>query len=410
MTVVITPVGTSLFSNGAENNIQIQQNYQRIEDKSASCWNNNTQYINALRIQIENFINNQGVSASAELQSTQIIQNKLNTDISVHFLASDTISSRLAAEILKDKINEPNNILGNQASAKFNSDTNIGKVDVISHLQVNNTKEFSREGMPNLFERINDILKWEAYAHQNLAINITGGYGATLPYLTIFAQLANVPLYYNFENSDELIMIPKTPLAIDWNLIEKHSGILALIDKGIEAGKWEKFKNENHQAVEALDAFIWRDEDTGACLSSIGEIFWDQYLKSHFVVELGNGIRHDTKNKKVIQDLYRRLNTVLSPDNFTDDKCYNKIRELKDQDDLNHTGPVEDHNIFIFKSTDQGQQRFMYTFEVNDRVITRIRIYDQRGHLTNSEYEEWKEDMKTKHANFVFNMHTFDVI
>lgn len=407
MTVVITPVGTSLFSNAAEENNQIRQYYPSIENTPVSEWDSNPQYINVLKTQSEAFITREGTSATAELQSTEIIQRKLQTDISVHFLASDTIASRLAAEILRDKINEPNNILGEQVSAIFNSDSNEGRIDVIPHLQVNDTKDFSREGMPNLFSRINYIMQWIAGGSQNLAINITGGYGATLPYLTIFAQLENVPLYYNFENSDELILIPKTPLAIDWDLIKKHSGILAIIEKEIDEDKWEKFKNENHEAVETLDAFIWRDEDTGACLSPIGEIFWDQYLKSHFVVELGNGINNDTNNKKVIQELYRRLNTVLSPDKFTDDKCYNRIRE-NDQDDLNHTGPVQDHNIFIFKSTDDAQKRFMYTFVVNGRAITRIKLYDlKHGHLTNKEYKVWKEKIRKTHATITFTTYTY---
>lgn len=407
MKYIITPVGTSLFRNGSETK-NIKTGFDRIEDKPACEWDNNTQYIDSLKFESGNFIRGSGISASAELQSTAIIRDKLEDNIIVHLLASDTIASRLAAEILKDQINDPNNILGDQVSAIFNFDSKKDN-DVIPNLQVNDTIDFSREGMPNLFDRINNIMKWKAYGHENLAINITGGYGATLPYLTIFAQLENVPLYYNFENSPELIVIPKTPLAINWELIESQSSILALIDKGIEAGDWETFEKDNYQAVRSLDAFIWRDEDTGAFLSPIGEIFWDQYLKSHFVVEWEEDISQDTKNIKVIQDLYRRLNKVLYPDNFTDDKCYNKIRELGDQDDLNHTGPVTDHNIFIFKSTDQGQKRFMYTFKVNDRTITRIKIYDIKyQHLNQQQYETWKKKIRGTHANITFTTSTYE--
>ena len=313
MTFVITPVGTSLFTNGSEHNRTIKQNYTRIEDKPEFEWNTNTTSINALRTQSESFILTQRTSASAELQSTAKIQSALNSDITVYLLASDTIASRLAAEILRDQINSPHNILGERIIAEFNPDP---RVDVIRNLQVNDARDFSREGIPNLFHRINYIKDWEAGGSQNLAINITGGYGATLPYLTIFGQLESVPLYYNFEDSDELIVIPQAPLAIDWNLIEKHYNILTQIDKSIEASDWHNFKSNNYQVVEELDAFIWRDDSVGACLSPIGVIFWDQYLKNHFIVDLANSITRTSQIDNAIQDLYRRLNSVLRPDHL----------------------------------------------------------------------------------------------
>lgn len=409
MTVVITPIGTSLFTNGSETNSNIKHRYQSIEDKPASEWNNNLNYINVLKRVSETFINQAGISASAELQSTQLIQNHFQSDIIVHLLASDTIASRLAAEILRDQINGPNNILGDQVEAIFNSDPVVGTVDVIANLQVSNSTDFSREGMPNLFHRINYIKDWEAGGSQNLAINITGGYGATLPYLTIFGQLERVPLYYNFEDSTALIVIPQAPLAIDWNLIENYYDLLTQIDKGIEASDWRGFKEANHQPVEELDAFIWSDNSVGACLSPIGVIFWDQYLKNRFIVDLATSITRTPQIDNAIQDLYKRLNSVLRPDHLNLVDCYNTIRGLGHNDDLNHTGQVDRADIFIFKSTDEDQIRLMYTFEVNGRAITRIKIYDQRGHMNNEQYNEWKEGMRCNHSTIVFATHTFDI-
>ena len=409
MTFVITPVGTSLFTNGSEHDRIIKQNYTRIEDKPESEWNINTASINALRTQSERFILTQRTSASAELQSTAKIQSALNSDITVHLLASDTLASRLAAEILRDQINAPHNILGGNIVAKFNPDPRAGHIDVIRNLQVNDAKDFSRDGMPNLFHRINYIKDWEAGGSQNLAINITGGYSATLPYLTIFGQLESVPLYYNFEDSDELIVIPQAPLAIDWNLIEKYYDVLTQLDKGIKASDWPDFKDDNYEPVEELDAFIWWDNSVGACLSPIGIIFWERYLKSHFVVELEEHVRNDTIFKRMVQELYRRLNSVLSPNGFTSPNCYNEIRRLGDDHDLNHTGPVRDHDIFIFKWTDDVQRRLMYSFEVNGRAITRIKIYDRRDqHMNNRQYDQWKDQISEKHPTIVFTTHTFE--
>ena len=408
MTVVITPVGTSLFTNN-----QARTGFSRIEDKPASEWNDNSRYINALKTHSEKFIRDEKTSASAELQSTAVIQDKLEDNIIVYLLASDTIASRLAAEILMDQINPPNSILGEQVTAEFNADPAEGGIDVIRNLQVEDSVSFSREGMPNLFQRINYIKNWKAGGSQNLAINITGGYGATLPYLTIFAQLEGVPLYYNFKDEKELITIPRVPLTINSDLIESHAGVLAQIANHIDnPTRWRVFKSENEKAVKELSAFIWEDDDLGAELSPMGNIFWNDYLKRHFIVDLPpSGSRGEIDEPvidQVIRELYVRLNDALRPNYLTPASCYKRLRELGHNDDLNHTGQVSGQDIFIFKSTDHGQVRLMYTFVVNGRTITRLTIFDSRGHMSTEEYTAWKKKFETP-PEINFETYTFDV-
>ncbi len=403
MTVVITPVGTSLFTNGSETNNQIQTGFGRIEDKPASEWDDNSRYINALKTHSETFIRDQKTSASAELQSTAVIRDKLKDNITVYLLASDTIASRLVAEILMDQINPPNSVLGDKVTATFNPDD-----DVIRHLQVNNTVSFSREGMPNLFQRIHYIKDWEAGGSQNLAINITGGYGATLPYLTIFAQLEGVPLYYNFKDEKELITIPRVPLTINSDLIESHAGVLAQIADHMDNPTcWRVFKSKNEQAVKELGAFIWEDDDLGAELSPMGNIFWNDYLKSHFIVNLPSSMSRGAIDE-VIRELYGRLNDALRPNYLTPASCYKRLRELGHNHDLNHTGQVSGQDIFIFKSTDHGQVRLMYTFVVNGQTITQFTIFDSRGHISNQEYTDWKREFETP-PEIEFDTRTFNV-
>lgn len=268
MTVVITPVGTSLFTNN-----QTQIGFCRIEDKPASKWDGNSRYITALKTHSETFIRDQKTSASAELQSTAKIQNTLNRDITVYLLASDTIASRLAAEILSGNVAA--GILGGQVSVKFNPEQ-----DVISGLQVNNRKIFLKKGMNTLIRRIDQINLRITASGQSLAINITGGYGASLPYLTIYAQLKSVPLYYNFEDSNELIEIPHSPLTIDWNAIGPHFDVLQKIDNAEAINNWETFKKVHYEAVAILGPFIWVDQsDNSAYVSPLGEAFWDECLK-----------------------------------------------------------------------------------------------------------------------------------
>ena len=413
MKVVITPVGTSLFTNGSETNNRIQTGFGRIEDKPASEWAKNIRYINQLKEESENFINGHGISASAELQSTAVIRDKLDDNMIVYLLASDTIASRLAAEILRDRINPPDSVLGNQITAKFNADPATVGIDVIRNLQVEDAVSFSREGMPKLFQRINYIKDWEAGGNQNLAINITGGYGATLPYLTIFAQLKDVPLYYNFEGESELITIPRVPLTIDSDLIESRADVLVQIaDHMDDPTRWSVFKSQNEQVVKELSAFIWEDDDLGAELSPMGNIFWNDYLKHHFIVKLPpSGSRGDIEETiidEAIRELYKMLNDALRPSYLTPETCYDRLRELGHNHDLNHTGQVHGQDIFIFKSTDLEQVRLMYTFVVNGQTITQLTIFDSRGHMNNEGYRVWKQEFVIP-PEINFETYTFDI-
>ena len=273
MTLVITPVGTSLFTNGLETNTNIGTGFQHIKSSRATAPAHNARRINQLRKGCEAFIRNEKSAASAELQSIAKIQNTLQTDIKVRLIASDTVASKLAAEIISGNV--AGSILGHQITVEFDQNQ-----DVIEGLQVDNRKDFLKKGMINLIDRIQQINSPLAANDESLAINITGGYGATLPYLTIYAQLKNVPLYYNFEDSNELIDIPPSPLSIDWDKIDPYFDVLERIESGDALGKWAAFEKNNYVAVEKLGTFIWVDKrDNSAYLSPLGEVFWDECLK-----------------------------------------------------------------------------------------------------------------------------------
>lgn len=272
MTVVVTPVGTSLFTNGAKSDNDIAGYFEEIKEHRESDWNDYSPYIRPLKTRSEAFIRNQGASASAELQSTVKIWDTLEGNIKVHLLASDTVASRLVAEILRGNV--ANSVLSENRTANVTVNFNDNQ-DVIKGLQVQNRTEFLKEGMTNLINKI-QYIREIAGDGQTLAINITGGYGASLPYLTIFAQLERIPLYYNFEDSNELITIPSTPLVIDQDLIERYFNVLTEIENVIETEEWPQFKQENYNVVTELDAFI--DEvEGGAFLSPIGQIFLEKY-------------------------------------------------------------------------------------------------------------------------------------
>ena len=193
MTVVITPVGTSLFTNGAEVDTDIKDYFADIEDLRESDWEG-CDVLDHLRTASTSFIDLQGTAAAAELQSSQAIRGQLDHNITVRLLATDTVASRLAAEILQ--LNAAK-VLGTQCSVEFDP-----HVDVIKGLQVMYPMEFQHQGLPNLDNRLDSIYRPAADNNHNLAINITAGYGAFVPPLVHFShRIGGVPLYYHFKDS-----------------------------------------------------------------------------------------------------------------------------------------------------------------------------------------------------------------
>ena len=417
MITLVTPVGTSLFTNYLDKDPTdhfFSSNYDTIKNCPATEWSSYKIEIDDLRTNILTFIKKFDVKASAELQSIANIQDKLNDNITVHLLASDTIASRLAAEILQKK----SAVLGAKVTVKFNDAD-----DVIKGLQVEDPEAFSGEGMTNLIQRINSISGGLVGSQTlaitgNFAINITGGYKATLPYLTILAQLERVPLYYNFEDTDALIQIPQAPLVVDWASIERYSDILGQIDEGIEG--WQKFERENSQAVQDLEAFIEVTPEL-TYLSPIGQIFWNHYQR-YFVADLPSGsyFSYTRPERQLIdqavEELYGRLDSALGPTGFDSESCYEYIRgeELGNDHDLNHGADVPEQNIFgnrdifIFKSTAKKHIRFLYTFKVKAypievsgqktcrSEITRITIFELYCHDFNHEtyIPDWQKKFR----------------
>jgi sugar-specific transcriptional regulator TrmB len=238
------------------------------------------------------------------------------------------------------------------------------------------------EGMSNLIKKVDEISKgsWE-----NVIINITGGYKATIPYLTILGQINRCPIYYIFEDTDALIKISPTPISINWGIFEKYSHILEKFEKGIDQlNEFKKDYSEYDQFYEELKSLIWIDNQLQlAELNPIGKIFWQLYQKN-IIVYIPTQSQyfklpqpHKRRIENAVRELYGRLKTFLKNEK-NKSSCIKKIINLTDQNDLRH-GPVidEEEGVFIFKSTNETHIRLLYSFNLSPiGEVTSIIIYD----------------------------------
>jgi len=218
MKKVITFVGTSLLENYNDENMNgIFNNYfSALKDKDFNDYENEKSRIKYLRSKLSNWVKNKDknelINFCAEVKSIFKICEEINDNIEIYFLTSDTILSNIAFEVIKE----------NWKSLPYLSSLEIHPVDkenaVIKDLQINDRDRF-KNGLINLINRIDSISQgyWE-----NIVFNITAGYKAVIPYLTILAQINKCPIYYIFENTDTLMNIPFIPIDVQWNVFKKN--------------------------------------------------------------------------------------------------------------------------------------------------------------------------------------------
>ncbi|RMF58781.1 MAG: putative CRISPR-associated protein [Calditrichaeota bacterium] len=232
-----------------------------------------------LRKKIQPWIRNQE-SAAAEIYSLLKLQKKVGKQLEVYLLASETILSRLAVEILYEELQNHQQI----KSVNFDP-----KVDVIPGLQVADPSYFRDTGLLNLMKRINDIVD---NAPKKAIINMTGGFKAVVPFLAIYGQLYGVPTYYIFEEAEELIQIPEFPINFDFSLVEDYYTAFEDANKGnVDKLKTKSaflinLDNDPGKAEKLLENFVRRQlfkiaETEKVSLTVYGKLLFE-YFKTNY--------------------------------------------------------------------------------------------------------------------------------
>ena len=378
--LVITTVGASLIENYRQEHRSLEADYFNLKDEPASKWDNNERRINKVKRALLDWAQPQGETC-AEIKSLFELRQQAGRTIEVRLLATDTVLSRLAAEVLVE-------VLAGTIETFFEPDR-----DVIKGLQIWDRRRFEKEGLINLIGRVEEL----AGTGAELAINFTGGYKALIPYLTIMGQLKNIPLYYIFEDTDELIRLPQAPLTINLGIFEKYSHVLEDLAAGV--CDWQQYRYR-HNIEEDFQACIWEDGDL-AELNAIGRLFWHQY-HNYFLVEVlkGSGyFRENSGNKqeinKALEELYGRLNSRISGNGLqTAAELRAYLDSLPETDDLRH-GEKPDRDKYIFKSTKNSQIRLVYTPDLKPYGLS-LRLFDYlRGNFDHTAYiKQFKEKMQ----------------
>lgn len=260
MKKIITTVGTSILTNYQKDKVKNfygSSEYTSIDTAlksldSVKIWGTNEikplvasdiynddykHYVSHVKETIDGywleFEEKPNIEASAEIKSiTEIANQYSDEDIEIHLIATDTLLSVLSAELIVAWFEEfGRKVLSNYAGIRFQRTQPIfiNQSDsdyVIKDLRITNNDHYQK-GFMNLIEVIEKIKL------DDTVLNITGGYKAIVPILTIYGQIREMPLKYIFDEQElegnaQVVEIGSLPISFDWVVVEALNPFLRI--------------------------------------------------------------------------------------------------------------------------------------------------------------------------------------
>lgn len=163
---------------------------------------------------------------SAETKSLRALKAGSNDE--VFLLHTDTEDGRVCAEVVAGVLADGMKI---QAQAKC-----------VKGLQVEDANAFRRTGVDNLFAMLKEFTSGRAYGSgDEVILNVTGGFKAVVPFVTIFGLLHRIDVVYIFEQSTSLIRLPPLPVQYDYERIKQAEEALRRLREADIMGKEDFF-------------------------------------------------------------------------------------------------------------------------------------------------------------------------
>jgi hypothetical protein len=297
------------------------------------------------------------LDASAEIKSILKIVEELKEDVEVYLLATDTVLSVLACELI-EQFFTPN------GNAYVHDDCKITvtfkpQFDIICDLQVNNSKLF-KAGLTNLIQRLYGISSLDStadtdyYTNKGYILNVTGGFKGIIPFMTIFGQVHRVAVKYIFEDTNELLTIPPIPISIQNSLFDDFGEqFISLEEEGI--GSLSNYSYDFQTKAESCLEIDGSD----ICLSSLGLVLWKKYKASYFIFYASDGVWNDIQKQ---DDIKRILETKFWNENTRNSKTGPKLEHKTVYDDGNNSNRIfyfiDNNSVYIYKTFSENYDEY----------------------------------------------------
>ncbi len=278
--LVISTVGTSLLTNQIDRDTDPDRWSKRIQEtanytsKDVKSYEDVLHIVTELKERTEKklFGDNSEIEeireASAELNGIyglyklydkQLEQGKSD----IHWLiATDTYQGQVTANIVKTFLQKKGL---------------VADIYTPNQLSTVSTESFS-SGIDELLKWLDEIiLGYQAQASYQICFNLVGGFKALQGYANTIGMIYGVEIVYVFENSFEVIKIPRLPIQIDYSVIQPVEFALMASNASV----WIK-RSELQKVPESL-IFTVGDEAT---LSNWGRLIWNKCKLKFFKGDL----------------------------------------------------------------------------------------------------------------------------
>ena len=222
----------------------------------------------------------------AEINSvTDLLKQGFIEQVHHHLLHSDTDGGQVIAKILQFYFQED----GWQVTAHC-----------VEGLRDDDPRAFRTHGLRNLAKIFGERVR-ETGA-DFCAINATGGYKAQIAIAVLMGQALDIPVYYKHERFDAIIPFPPMPVALDFSIWQRGSGMFMVLSKeGIVP--WKQYREDWDERFEPL---VNREEIDGKDyleLSATGQIFHETFRSRFQQIKATSLPRLATENEKQVPNL-----------------------------------------------------------------------------------------------------------
>lgn len=182
-----------------------------------------------------------------------------------YLISSDSKIGKVCAGVIKEYVNQ-------QVFLKMHYE--VKDVEVADGVDAESAGKFKNAGFRNLINKINEIIDKELKGAARIYLNITGGFKGMVPYGTIVGMLRaseKITLCYLFEDSKEIIEMPRYPIGIDFHLWHRNAARLQIVMEGHDVNN--AFYNKLNEPVKNL----LFNEGSKNSLFSLGKTLKKQY-------------------------------------------------------------------------------------------------------------------------------------
>jgi putative CRISPR-associated protein (TIGR02619 family) len=145
----------------------------------------------------------------------------------------------------------------------------------VQDLQDKDPKRFRTKGLRQLAREVCKIIR--DYTPGACAINATGGYKAQIAVAVLLGQAIGVPVYYKHELFPEIISFPPMPVALDFEVWMRASGMLNDLETTKDSVRWSTYEEEWEESFESLVERVSIDGVDYLDLSATGQIFHETF-------------------------------------------------------------------------------------------------------------------------------------